>query len=91
MADISKKLSALKPILRFLLPKVQPGNNSLLSLLALDQINRVLGLKLCQQDYWVSKLTSHNIIILLNSAGEDADDGSQDVMEVKASIANTMR
>ncbi|KAI0521405.1 hypothetical protein F5B22DRAFT_596742 [Xylaria bambusicola] len=72
LVSCSTKISTLKPILQFLLPRLRSnlGSNSILSLLSLDWVNRELGLGIDYEDLWESELTAPNIAIFLNDCIE---------------------
>ncbi|KAI1308083.1 hypothetical protein F5Y03DRAFT_110624 [Xylaria venustula] len=72
LVSCSSRLSHLKSMLQFTLPKVGAslGSSSLMTLLSLDLLNKELDLGLDYEDLWESELTSKNISIFLNACIE---------------------
>ncbi|KAI1364597.1 hypothetical protein F5Y08DRAFT_306368 [Xylaria arbuscula] len=96
LVSCSTKISTLKPILQFLLPRLRTslGSNSILSLLSLDWVSRELGLGIDCEDHWDSELTSPNIAIFLNDCIElSADDSVSptNILDLVSHTLNQMR
>lgn len=96
LVNCSNKISTLKSILQFLLPRIRTslGSNSILSLLSLDWVNKELRLGIDCEDLWDFELTSPNIAIFLNDCIElSADDAISptNIIDLVAHTLNQMR
>ncbi|KAI0437931.1 hypothetical protein F4803DRAFT_536861 [Xylaria telfairii] len=92
LVSCSSKLSSLKPMLQFTLPRVGAslGSNSLMSLLSLDWVNTELDLGLDYEDLWESELTSENIGIFLNACIEHFGEDSVTLTEIEDIVDTEM-
>jgi hypothetical protein len=84
---------ALKSVLRFLLPPswISLRSKYLLSLLCLDWLNKKVGLGLELESYWISGITSSNVIVFLRGWINVSADDEADLAELEAPVMPAMK